>query len=204
MTAPLFVVALTGGIGAGKTTVANLFSKHGVPIIDADVIARELTELGQPAFMDIVDHFEEKILRSDGTLDRAKLRDVIFAHSEARKWLEALLHPLIRTEIERQMARITAPYCIVVIPLLFEVQPYAFIKRFLVVDASEETQIKRVTDRDKTSMTKAQAILKTQIDRAERKALAHDVIHNDGTLADLEPQVEKLHQMYLEMSRKPF
>lgn len=199
MTGPTLIVALTGGIGSGKSTVADLFAKYSVPIIDSDVIARELTELGKPAFLDIVDHFQEKILQSDGTLDRKKLRQVIFAHPEERRWLEALLHPLIRTEIERQLAKLPSPYCIIVIPLLFEVKPYSFITRILVVDSPEHEQVKRVLERDNSSKEQAEAILKSQFNREQRIALAHDVINNDGTLADLVPQVEKLHQFYLNM-----
>jgi dephospho-CoA kinase len=193
----MFVVALTGGIGSGKTSVANLFAKHGIPIIDADEIARELTELGQPAFLDIVDHFEEKILCFDGTLDRAKLREVIFKHPEERQWLEALLHPLISKEIEKRLASTHAPYSMIVIPLLVEVTPYSFINRVVVVDTPEHEQIKRVMERDNISEKQVEAILRTQAERDERLSIAHDVILNDGVLADLMPQVQKLHELYL-------
>ena|SRR5579862_8297593 len=200
MTMPNLVVALTGGVGSGKTTVADLFAKHGIPIIDADVIARQMTEIGSPAFLDIVDHFQQKILLSDGTLDRKKLRQVIFMHPEERRWLEALLHPLIRTEIEKQLAKTAAPYCIVVIPLLFEVKPYSFLNRILVVDTTEAEQIKRVMARDETSSVQAESILKTQISREQRIAMAHDVIHNNGSVEELEPKVEELHRAYLKLS----
>ena len=200
MTEPKLVIALTGGMGAGKTTVANLFAQHGVPIIDADVIAREMTELGKPAFLDIVDHFQEKILLSNGTLDRKKLSQVIFVHPEERRWLEALLHPLIRSEIERQLMKMSAPYCIIVIPLLFEVKPYSFINRVLVVDTPEHEQVKRVVERDNVTPTHVEAILKSQANREQRATLANDLVINDGILADLQPQVEDLHQMYLKLS----
>jgi dephospho-CoA kinase len=202
MTPPLFVVALTGGIGSGKTTVANLFAMQGVPLIDADVIAREITEPDQIAFAEIITHFKETTLLADGKLNRAKLREIIFTKPHERTWLENLLHPLIRDEIKRRLLKITSPYCLLIIPLLFEVQPYAFINRILVVDSSTHEQIKRVSERDKTPVEQIEAILNAQINRAERLARAHDVIHNDGKLEDIKPQVQTLHQMYLELAAR--
>lgn len=196
----MYVVGLTGGIGSGKSTVANLFAQRGVPVIDADIVAREVTEPGKPAYHEIIQHFSHYNLLKDGKLDRAKLRQIIFQDSSARMWLENILHPIIRTDIEHQLARLTTPYSIVVIPLLFEVKPYSFLDRILVVDAPEHAQIERASTRDNTTRQHIESIIKTQIERTDRAARAHDVIVNDGNLVDLEPQVQKLHDMYLKLS----
>lgn len=195
----MLVVGLTGGIGSGKSTVATLFAEHGAPIIDADVVARAITAPDKPAFTSIVKHFGPNVLLKDGTLDRAQLRDLIFNDSKQRLWLEKLLHPLIREEMEDQIQRMSAPYCIAVIPLLLEVEFYAFINRILVVDAPESAQVKRVIARDHTSQSQVEAIIMSQAQRDARRAKAHDVISNDGTLADLIPQVNALHEMYIKL-----
>jgi len=198
----MFVVGLTGGIGSGKSTIAALFAKRGVPIIDADMVARDITQAGQPAFDEIIQHFSHFNLIKDGTLDRTKLRQIIFKDHAERMWLENILHPLIRKEIQQQLHRLHAPYSIVVIPLLFEVKPYSFINRILVVDAPEHIQIERAANRDKASKDHIETIIKTQIRREDRTARAHDIIINDGKLADLEPQVQKMHDMYLKLSKE--
>jgi len=190
------VIGLTGGIGSGKSTVAKLFADLGVPIIDADVAAREVTQPNTAAFASIVKHFGKDILLPDGILNRAKLRNIIFVDAKQRLWLEHLLHPLIQKQMKQQIDQLSAPYCIAVIPLLLEVEFYSFINRILVVDAPEHAQIQRVMDRDNTSKLEIEAILKTQAQRKDRKAHAHDIIVNDGVLADLIPQVEKLHEKY--------
>jgi dephospho-CoA kinase len=195
----MLVVGLTGGIGSGKSTVAQLFSEHGIPIIDADVAARTVTTPDKPAFASIVKHFGEDIVQKDNTLNRAKLRQHIFNDPKQRHWLEKLLHPLIREEMQQQIDQLKAPYCIAVIPLLLEVEFYSFINRILVVDASETQQIQRVMLRDQTSKKNVEAILNSQAHRNDRRAKAHDVIHNDGKIADLIPQVDKLHALYTKM-----
>jgi dephospho-CoA kinase len=191
------VIGLTGGIGAGKTTVANLFAEHGVPIIDADVIARDVTLPNQLGYAKIVSHFGPNILQADGTLDRKKLRDLIFKNPAERQWLEELLHPLIKKRIEKEIGLLTAPYCIVVIPLLIEVKAYEFINRILIVDTDEHLQIQRASARDKSSTEEIAAILASQTSRTQRLAIGDDVIVNNGTLLDLAPQVAKLHEKYL-------
>lgn len=197
----MLVVGLTGGIGSGKSTVARIFAEHGVPIIDADVVAREVTTPEKPAFASIVQHFGKEIVLSDGSLDRSKLRHIIFNDSKQRLWLENLLHPLIRNEMHEQLAALSAPYVIAVIPLLLEVEFYSFINRILVVDTSEPTQIERVMARDKSSSREdIMGIVKSQANRKDRIAKAHDIIVNDGTLEDLIPQINKLHQTYLQIS----
>ncbi|TAK79235.1 MAG: dephospho-CoA kinase [Gammaproteobacteria bacterium] len=196
----MLVIGLTGGIGAGKSTVAQLFADRGVPLIDADLIARKVAEPNTPAFTAILNHFGEAALTKNGTLDRAKLRHIIFTDTDQRCWLEDLLHPLIRDEIEKRIKEIKAPYCIAVIPLLLEVKPYHFIDRILIVDSPESLQLERAAARDKSERAYIEAIVKTQVDRQHRLAQAHDVIVNDGNIADLIPQVESLHQQYLTMA----
>lgn len=196
----MLVIGLTGGIGAGKTTVSNLFMQQHVPIIDADMIAREVTQTNSPALQIIANHFGIGILHSDGSLNRTRLRQIVFEQPQERIWLEQVLHPLIRAEIEKRIQTITAPYCIVVIPLLFQVAPYPFIDRVLVVDAAEDIQVKRVMQRDRTDETHINAILKSQTQREERRSKADDIILNEGSLLDLEKQVQKLHSKYLQLS----
>lgn len=197
----MLVVGLTGGIGTGKTTVANLFANHGVPIIDADQIAREVTQSDSPAFLDIMDHFNEPLLQEDGTLDRAKLRQIIFERPDERQWLENLLHPLILKAIQQQIKKLSALYCLVVIPLLLETGPYPFIDRILVVDTTEQTQLDRTRERDKASADLIATMIKSQVSRTDRQAKAHDLINNDGILDHLTPQIDKLHALYLSLAK---
>ena len=198
----MLVVGLTGGIGSGKSTVADLFAQHDIPIIDADIVARQVTTPNQPAFNNILHHFGPDILLPNGNLDRAKLRHLIFNHPKQRLWLEKTLHPKIREEMEQQISRLSAPYCIAVIPLLLEVEFFSFINRILVVDTTEEEQVKRSMLRDKVSREEVEVILHSQAHREYRRAKAHDVITNDGSLTDLLPQVDRLHKMYLNLSKK--
>jgi dephospho-CoA kinase len=192
----MLVVGLTGGLGAGKTTVANLFAKLGAPVIDADMIAREVTEPNTAAYFDIIDHFDEEVLLENGALDRAKIRNIVFNDIDERRWLESLLHPLILEKIAKDITKLKAPYCIVVIPLLVETGPYAFIDRVLVVDSPVNTQIDRAVTRDHIKVQHAQAILNSQLSREQRLAVADDIILNDGDINKLPPQVEKLHAFY--------
>jgi dephospho-CoA kinase len=196
----MLVVALTGGIGSGKSAVAKLFAELGTPIIDADIVAREVTAKDQPAYIRIIKHFGNEILLPDGNLDRARLRQLIFNKQEERLWLERLLHPQIREQMQTQIAALKAPYCIAVIPLLLEVEFYSFINRILVVDTPEDEQIKRVMQRDKAERPAVEAILHSQASREARKKRAHDVIINDGSMEDLLPQVKKLHEMYMKLA----
>ncbi len=197
----MLVVGLTGGIGSGKSTVAALFAAKSVPIIDTDMLARDITQPGQPTLDKIVEIFGKNMLLPDGHLDRARLRKLVFSNEQKRKQLEDLLHPLIRDEIKSKAALLEAPYCIVMIPLLFETPPNPFIQRILVVDASEELQISRTTLRDRSSKDDVSAILKTQANREKRLRLTDDVIVNDGLYEDLIPQVDKLHELYLSLAK---
>ena len=193
----MLVIGLTGGIGSGKSTVADMFAARGAPIIDADLISREVTLPGETAFNQIIEHFGHAMVSADGSLNRGKLREAVFANSKERIWLEKLLHPLIRQRIEQRLKVIDAAYCIIVIPLLFEVAPYEFIDRILVIDAPERLQIERVTTRDKSEPSHVEAIMKSQTTRSQRLSGADDVIINDGKIADLERQVQKIHEMYI-------
>jgi dephospho-CoA kinase len=192
-----WVVGLTGGIGSGKSTVVELFAKKGVSIIDADKITRDLTLPYQPALLKIVEHFGKDILHTEGTLNRAKLRKIIFDNPEEKQWLEKLLHPLVRIAMIHQAETSTSPYCIAVIPLLFETEKNPLINRTLVVDIDEEIQINRTIQRDQSSKEEVMAILKAQISREKRLAMADDVIDNTHNFEELVPQVEKLHRLYL-------
>ena len=198
----MLAIGLTGGIGSGKSTVAELFAKLGTPIIDADIIAREVTQPDQPAFLQIVQHFDESILTENGTLNRPQLRKIIFTDLKQKLWLENLLHPLIRQQIETRIRATTTPYCIAVIPLLLESRySYPSIKRILVVDSPIALQIERVLARDKTlDKRQIETIIKVQIARDKRLTQADDIVVNDGHLSHLSPQVDKLHQQYLAMS----
>lgn len=198
----MHVIGLTGGIGSGKTTVANLFAEYGIPIIDADLVARELVEPGQPALQRITQVFGEKILNSDGRLDRKKLRDLIFHDARKRKQLEAILHPLIRENMLDRLDALDAPYVILVIPLLVDTGNWEMMDRILVVDAEEDLQIERVMRRDDVSREHAEAIIDNQVSRQERLAAADDVVENTGSLDDLKTQVKRLHDFYLSLERE--
>ncbi|MGB5442184.1 MAG: dephospho-CoA kinase [Gammaproteobacteria bacterium] len=194
------VIGLTGGIGSGKTTVADGFAALGVPVIDADLIARELVEPGQPALDQIRTLFGAECLSADGRLDRALVRRRIFADESLRHRLEAILHPDIRNRINDLIAEVRTAYCIVVIPLLLETGQDDLIDRILVVDAPEEEQIKRVAARDKLSHNAVMTIMGTQADRQTRLAAADDIIANNSDLETLMSQIRSLHRRYLEIS----
>ena len=194
----MYVVAITGGIGSGKTTIANQFAALGIEVVDADVIAREVVEPGTPALAAIADHFGSDILDAGGELDRRALRDRIFNHQEEKSWLNALLHPLIRQEMLRQCAAASSPYCLLVVPLLVENRLTGLADRVLVIDVDEETQIERTCRRDGVSRAQAEAILASQASRAERLAAADDVLDNQsGTSETIQARILALHETYL-------
>ena len=194
---PAFVVGLTGGIASGKSMVSRMFSDLGVPIIDTDVIARELVEPGEPLLASIVSAFGKELLDAYGRLKRRKLRKLIFSSKKKRKKLEALLHPEIAAEVRRRMQLIVDGYCMLVIPLLAESGGYPGLDRVLVVDTDPETQLKRLVKRDDVSKKQAKAALKAQVSREERLAIADDVIENSGTPEQLQEKVKALHERYL-------
>ena len=195
----MLIIGLTGGIGAGKTTAAQYFAELGAPIIDADDLAKTLTAVDTPAYHQIIAHFGTTIRRHDQTLDRQKLRDIIFTHAEQRQWLTALLHPLIRESIKQQLNILDAPYCIVVIPLLLEHRnDYPFIHRILLIDADEEQQCARASKRDQRTASNIAGIMATQLPRDQRQA--QDIITNNSSLATLKQQVMALHEQYLALT----
>jgi dephospho-CoA kinase len=196
----VFTVVLTGGIASGKTAVSDCFSKMGVPVIDTDRIAREVVEPGQPALTQISEVFGSDYLDNDGRLDRRKMREAIFSKPALKSRLEGILHPLIAEKVIERISEVEAPYCLLVIPLFAESKAYDWINRVLVVDVSEEVQLKRVMARDKISRKHAQSILDAQSTRQQRNALADDIIDNSGDLNELEEKVKKLHKYYLSIT----
>lgn len=196
----VLVIGLTGGIGSGKTRVSDCFIRYGVPVVDTDQLARELVEPGQLALAEIVAHFGLDCLDDAGRLHRARLRERVFADAEGRRRLEAILHPCIRAQVRERVATLTAPYCVVVIPLLAETGMTDLVERVLVVDAPEAEQIRRVVVRDQVDETQAHRILAAQASRAQRLALADDVLENIGDLEALDRQVALLHQRYLTLA----
>lgn len=201
-----YVVGLTGGIGSGKTLIANLFAELGVPLVDADVVAREVVEKGSPLLMQIASHFGDEILTAEGELNRAALREKVFANAEEKAWLNNLLHPAIRQAMLAQIAQIQAPYLLFVVPLLIENGLTEFCDRILVVDVSPNMQFERAIARDQSRAETIQAIIAAQVSREERLAVADDVIENDLPLAQnllhLKAQVAQLHQHYLALAKE--
>ena len=194
----MYVVAITGGIGSGKTTVANQFAALGIEVVDADLIAREVVEPGTPALAAIASHFGPCILDEQGRLDRRALRERIFSDPAAKSWLNALLHPIIRSEMLRQCAAANSPYCLLVVPLLVENRLTELADRVLVIDVDEATQIERTCRRDGVNREQAQAILASQASRSERLAMADDVLDNQsGTTETIRERILALHETYL-------
>jgi dephospho-CoA kinase len=196
-----FAVGLTGGIGSGKSTVAELFAELGADVVDTDQIARALTGPGQAAVEEIARRFGPQYATADGALDRTRMGKLAFEDARAREDLESILHPPIRREAERRVANSTAPYTILVVPLLFESGTYqTLVRRVLVVDSDQETRIERVRRRNNLSRKEILAVIAAQIGQAERVRRADDVIRNDGDLASLAAQVTVLHRKYLELA----
>ena len=193
----MYVIGLTGGIGSGKSTVSAFFKTLGVPVINADSIAKTLTAPHMPAYQVIFTHCGASILDRKGYIQRKKLRDIIFDSPLERVWLEEVLHPLIAKEIEKALHGIKAPYCIIEIPLLNPGNRYHFIDRVLVVDLEPTLQIDRLMKRDKTTRTQIQKIINAQITRDARLDFADDVIDNTSDPETLFIKVKTLHQRYL-------
>jgi dephospho-CoA kinase len=195
------VVALTGGIASGKGAVSERLERHGAAILDADRIARELVRPGEPALAEIADAFGAQALLSSGELDRARMRERVFADLAARRRLESILHPRVRAALRAGVTDCAAAYCVLVIPLLTEVRSdYDFIDRVLVVDLSPQVQIERLMLRDRCSSQSAAAMIAAQAPRAARLAIADDVVDNDGAEVFLDPAIERLHRIYLRMA----
>ena len=198
----MFSVGLTGGIASGKTTIGNLFSRHKVPIIDTDVISRELLEPDEDAFKQTVAHYGIDILDDTGSIDRVSLRQIVFSSDVEKKWLETMLHPLIyHRSHEAILKNSMADYVLLVVPLLLETNFQSLVDRILVVDCSVEIQISRLLKRDNIDSELAHKMLSQQLSNPERLARAHDIIDNQLDKLALESQVDNLHQHYLALSR---
>ena len=196
-----FVVALTGGIGSGKSSVAELFAERGATIIDSDSIAHQLTDRGGAALPQLQAVFGDDIFDGGGALDRPKMRALVFGNPAARQRLESILHPLIGAEAQRLTSDAKGPYAIRMIPLLVEGgDPHRRFTRVLVIDCDEETQIERVMARSKLSRAEVEAIMATQATRAQRLAHADDIIDNNGVPTALVPQVDRLHATYMRLA----
>ncbi|NIH15440.1 dephospho-CoA kinase [Serratia symbiotica] len=195
-----YIVALTGSIGSGKSTVANTFARHGVAVVDADVIAQQVVKLGTPALAKIAERFGNEILLASGALNRTVLRQRIFSQPDGKIWLNQLLHPLIRQETQRQLAQATSPYALWVVPLLVENSLQDRADRVLVIDVNTETQLARTVARDGISRQQVQDILSAQATREQRLAIADDIIDNSGIALEIELLVDALHRRYLELA----
>ncbi|HEY8518453.1 MAG TPA: dephospho-CoA kinase [Gammaproteobacteria bacterium] len=197
----MLTVGLTGGVASGKSAVTGMFAKRGVPIVDTDLIAREVVAPGEPGLTAVREAFGEEVLTATGELDRRKLREIVFADEAQRRRLEGILHPLIRARTLERLRSLEAPYAIVAVPLLVETGFGKLVDRVLVVDCPEEVQLARLMARDSLTREQATAMIRAQTDRATRLAAADDVIDNGGDLVVTERQVEQLHRKYLELAR---
>ena len=193
-------IALTGGIGSGKTTVTDYFRKLGVPVIDADETSHEVTQAGEPAVQKISDAFGDSVLDCDGNLDRTALRNIVFADPESRKLLESILHPEIRRRMNETASRTQSPYCLFSIPLLIETDQHTSYDRILVVEASEDRRRSWIQARSDLTQNEITAILSAQVSDEQRRRAADDLLMNDGGIDDLHARIERLHQTYLALS----
>lgn len=197
-----FILGLTGGIGSGKSAASQWFETQGITVVDADVVAREVVEAGQPALTQIRDAFGDWVIQANGELDRRALREYIFKEPKARQKLEAITHPAIRQSIIQHLSIATSPYVILVSPLLFETNQHELTHRNLLIDASEALQIERASQRDGQSIEQIQKIIQVQMSREKKHTLADDIVLNDGHIDHLFNQLESLHHYYLEIANK--
>ena len=198
---PMLKIALTGGIGSGKTTVSDYFRKLGVPVIDADETSHEVTQAGAPAVQQIVDVLGDSVLDHDGNLDRTALRNIVFGDSESRKQLESILHPEIRRRMNDAASRTQSPYCLFSIPLLIETSQHTSYDRILVVETSEDRRRTWIQARSDLTEGEITAILSAQVSDKQRRGAADDLLINDGGIDDLHARIDRLHQRYLALAR---
>lgn len=191
------IVGLAGGIGSGKSTISKLFNNLGIESVDADDVARNVVEPGSPCLSKIVERYGANILLTDGSLDRKALRNIVFKHPSERVWLESITHPIIRQKIEQQLSNASSKYVLLVHPLLFETQQNTICQLTIAIDAEADTQLKRVTSRDNTSVEQTQKIMEAQLSNSERLKLADLALKNDGNLSELNDKVLKLHENIL-------
>ncbi|ENU97485.1 dephospho-CoA kinase [Acinetobacter variabilis] len=195
-----FVLGLTGGIGSGKSAASQWFESQGIAVVDADIVAREVVDIGQPALQQIQQAFGDWVLLEDGSLNRRALREYIFQSPEARKTLENITHPAIRTSIIQQLHAAQSPYAILVSPLLFETNQHELTQHTLLIDAAIELQIQRASQRDGQNVEQIQKIIAAQMPREQKRAMADDIVLNDGELEHLYAHLTPLHEKYLQMA----
>ena len=197
----MLVIGLTGGIGSGKTTVSNMFRELGIEVIDADEIARCISENNPDIKSKIKEYFGTEALDDDGNLDRKYLRSAVFDNEEKRIWLEKLLHPLVINEIKEEIEKVESEYCVVSVPLLFESGSESLFDRILVVDLPEMMQLQRATTRDESDRKSIEKIAKSQINRKERLSMADDIIDNSGNIDSLKKKVIEYNNLYLDLCK---
>ncbi|MCC3746897.1 dephospho-CoA kinase [Rouxiella badensis] len=195
-----YIVALTGGIGSGKSTVANAFARLGITLVDADVIARRVVEPETPALLALAERFGKQVIQENSSLNRPRLREIIFSNADDKQWVNQLLHPIIQAETQRLIQAASSPYVLWVVPLLVENGLQARANRVLVVDVSEEIQLARTVSRDGVSLQQAKSIIAAQASRQQRLACADDIIDNNGGPETIEPRVASLHSRYLDLA----
>ena len=196
------IIGLTGGIACGKTTASDFFGDRGIEIVDADLVAREVVEPGEPGLLGVVEVFGQSILTADGTLNRQKMRDLVFADDDKRNQLEAILHPLIRKRLYELLGLCTGHYVIFSVPLLVESGLFKLADQVLVIDVEPQVQIDRLLSRDGVSLTQAKAMIAAQLPRESRNAVADDIIDNSGSLQQFIDQLQTQHQCYLALPPK--
>lgn len=199
-----FILGITGGIGSGKSAATQWFESQGISVVDADIVAREVVEPGQPALQAIQQAFGDWVLLEDGSLDRRALREHIFQFPEARQNLENITHPAIRQSIIQQLQQAESPYVILVSPLLFETNQHELVQHTLLVDADEQTQLQRASQRDGQSEEQIRKIIAAQMSRTQKQQLADDIVINDGLLEHLHQQLKPLHFSYLQRAEHAF
>lgn len=198
----IYSIGLTGNIASGKSTVAQIFSDLGIEVFSADQVSRELTAKNTAAYCEIVNHFGPQTLLANNELDRRQLRELIFTQPEERLWLENLLHPLIRQQLEQKIKNCASPYSVVEIPLLLDKKHYPYLNKILLVTAPLEVQLLRVMERDHCTKEQAMAVLSTQPTISERLKIADDVIVNDSGFSELKEAVLRLHSKYLKSMKQ--
>ena len=196
----MFILGLTGGIGSGKSAASSYFESLGITVVDADIVAREVVEPGQKAWQAIKDRFGNDALLADDTLNRAWLRQKVFAEPEERKWLESVTHPAIRDSLIQQLSNAQSAYTILASPLLFESGQSALVNRTLVVDVPLETQVQRACNRDDNDEAQIRRIIAAQLPRKDRLQKADDKVDNSGSIESLHTQLAPLHERYLKLA----
>ncbi len=196
----MLIVGLTGGIGSGKSTIAQFFKKLGVHVVDADQKSRDVVEPGQPALQAIADHFGPELIQSDGSLDRAQLRTIVFNSEEKRRWLEGLLHPLIKEAIAKDLHSAESDYAILESPLLFETDQHLMTQTHVLVDVPVEIQVERTCARDNNDAEQVKKIIAAQMPRAEKQQKAAFILDNSRALSEVEHQVQSLHQQFIQLA----